>query len=839
MTELRVTASAIDPNEETQKPSLLSPNGAPTATPRADEGLGEDGSQVSYTPRTTMDEASFNAMEANIEEELQRAMEVDQILDKIDSSMVRLDKVKASVIKRRVAESDFLTQVEAARDVLQIALQGDKLQLDAIYGGQCVRIGKLRYMLETISLSDMYKQDQRWKHIQARVESVESVLQELGTYKKWVPPVPTVSSGVARQGSIARGGSTAEMIEMDRAVIIPTLSGVWDDISQIELEAWNFLKNQVDEFGGFQVMQNGKDVEIFVGEDVKGRFLFDEKTLEFKGTLNEEEVVITVGDEEIKFSNGGMWEKRPVDIAGVWDKCISEEDLTPIRITVSQKGKKITARAPGDGGFTLEGKISGETIHVSQGEQEEQEEGETDSKTANALETGKIDETSRNIMWQDGSVWCKRPKIDVEGTWDEAIGTGSYNKGMILTMTGSEVSSNHVTLKGKGSVNDEAEISFNFEKLGETAAQYDGEHKIVWADGIVWERRTQDVTEPVNVLEDKDIPEWRRKEGFGPLRRSFYLDPLVEDNDAPEMPDLFTHPQDGHADAKDGHADAKDGNANSKDGNANSKDGNANSKDGNANSKDGNADAKDGKDAAEIPDQFWKNEASTGHTQKAFSSAYEGFAQRIDEISSLEEVLAAQKGPGITLPQNWMVWMVHRVFLNDPSLTTLSFSNMEMPNSKDEQRVGPKLMESLKHNTYLENLELQNSSMLSDLAKPLSAALRVNTTLKSLNLEGNSLDANGLLLIADAMTENDGLEILKVQHQKCGTVGVQVEEKFSEALKKNKTLVKLGIQLSNPHHRDQIDRKLMRNIETRRKKRHAARASTAAASGASTEENKK
>lgn len=169
-----------------------------------------------------------------------------------------------------------------------------------------------------------------------------------------------------------------------------------------------------------------------------------------------------------------------------------------------------------------------------------------------------------------------------------------------------------------------------------------------------------------------------------------------------------------------------------------------------------------------------------------------------------------------------MIWMVHRVYLNDPSVTTLSFSNMDMPNSRDELRVGPKLMESLKHNTYLENLELQNCNMQSDLSRSLGEALRVNTTLKSLNLEGNALDANGLLLIAESMSVNNGLEILKIQHQRSGTVGVQVEEKFSEALMKNKTLVKLGIQLSNPHHRDQIDRKLMRNIEVRRRKRQAA-----------------
>merc|ERR1711915_164215 len=280
---------------------------------------------------------------------------------------------------------------------------------------------------------------------------------------------------------------------------------------------------------------------------------------------------------------------------------------------------------------------------------------------------------------------------------------------------------------------------------------------MIWADGTYWERRERVACTPKNVMDLEGVPEWRKKEGYGPLRRSFYLDPLESEADAHELPDLF-----------------------------------------------------------------YKNDKSTGETQGAFNSAYENFCKKIDEIASLEEILQVQKGPGIKLPQNWMIIMVHRVFLNDPTLETLDFSNMDVPCSRDEKRVVPKLFKALETNTYLENLELQNCHLQPGETQVLANSLRVNKTLKSLNLEGNALDAQSLLHIADAMQENKGLEILKVQHQKGRAPGVQVEERFSDAIRQNDTLIKLGIQISQPNHRDVIDRKLMKNNDTKRRKRLAA-----------------
>lgn len=42
-------------------------------------------------------------------------------------------------------------------------------------------------------------------------------------------------------------------------------------------------------------------------------------------------------------------------------------------------------------------------------------------------------------------------------------------------------------------------------------------------------------------------------------------------------------------------------------------------------------------------------------------------------------------------PFDWMIWMVHRVYLNDPTLKELNFSGMQMPRPQDCLVIAPKL----------------------------------------------------------------------------------------------------------------------------------------------------
>ena len=46
---------------------------------------------------------------------------------------------------------------------------------------------------------------------------------------------------------------------------------------------------------------------------------------------------------------------------------------------------------------------------------------------------------------------------------------------------------------------------------------------------------------------------------------------------------------------------------------------------------------------------------------------------------SLESLAAAPKPDKRKQLGTWMIWMVHRVYLNDPTLDTFDFTNLQMP----------------------------------------------------------------------------------------------------------------------------------------------------------------
>merc|ERR1712232_1106475 len=93
---------------------------------------------------------------------------------------------------------------------------------------------------------------------------------------------------------------------------------------------------------------------------------------------------------------------------------------------------------------------------------------------------------------------------------------------------------------------------------------------------------------------------------------------------------------------------------------------------------------------------------------------------------------------------DWMVWMVHRAHLNDPTLTDFNFSNMQMPLPHQEPRVSPKLMKALERNTYISTLSLQNSNMQKPDGMTMAQSLKENKTLVNLNIESNNLDSTSI-----------------------------------------------------------------------------------------------
>lgn len=171
---------------------------------------------------------------------------------------------------------------------------------------------------------------------------------------------------------------------------------------------------------------------------------------------------------------------------------------------------------------------------------------------------------------------------------------------------------------------------------------------------------------------------------------------------------------------------------------------------------------------------------------------------------------------------SWMLWMVHRVALNDPTLLVLDFSGFPLPTPDEEPRIGPKLFIALGRNTHLKELRLRFSNVFGDAqARSLAASLAQNQTLRLLDIGANHLKGWDMEAIFEALTTNQSLEELSCGRQLEGeAAGSDAYKVLASALQQNRSLKKLGLELSHPHWRDQICRSLVRNREVARRLRY-------------------
>jgi len=203
------------------------------------------------------------------------------------------------------------------------------------------------------------------------------------------------------------------------------------------------------------------------------------------------------------------------------------------------------------------------------------------------------------------------------------------------------------------------------------------------------------------------------------------------------------------------------------------------------------------------------------------SGVNQKFAALIEEITDIADLVSEPtKNDNLG---DWMIWMVHRAWLNDPSLTDFNFSNKWMPAPHVEPRIAPKLMKAMEHNTHILSLQLANSNMMKPQGHELADALKHNTTLQILNIETNALDSDGLRHIAAAINENpdSSLEQLRFNNQKSlgAYFGRPVEQAFAEMLEKNVRITKIGFSCNDAHWRLMIDRAILRNTDAARRRR--------------------
>merc|ERR1712232_841981 len=85
------------------------------------------------------------------------------------------------------------------------------------------------------------------------------------------------------------------------------------------------------------------------------------------------------------------------------------------------------------------------------------------------------------------------------------------------------------------------------------------------------------------------------------------------------------------------------------------------------------------------------------------------FAEHLEQVKDITEML--EEPPRHLRLTDWLMWMVHRAWLNDPTLTCFDFSSVKMPLPHNEPRIAPKLTEALAKNTYITSALLPDSNM--------------------------------------------------------------------------------------------------------------------------------
>jgi len=105
---------------------------------------------------------------------------IERLADLVDQAL--------QVIQKQSRETDLMKKAESIRDGLDLAVSGDKHALSRVFAANgCERIGRLRLVIDTVRLEGPYRKDPRWLHLTSVCETIENILEEMGTFRNWRP----------------------------------------------------------------------------------------------------------------------------------------------------------------------------------------------------------------------------------------------------------------------------------------------------------------------------------------------------------------------------------------------------------------------------------------------------------------------------------------------------------------------------------------------------------------------------------------------------------------------------------------------------------------------------
>lgn len=210
---------------------------------------------------------------------------------------------------------------------------------------------------------------------------------------------------------------------------------------------------------------------------------------------------------------------------------------------------------------------------------------------------------------------------------------------------------------------------------------------------------------------------------------------------------------------------------------------------------------------------------ASGTLKSSIDGADESFASALQDIGDLSSM---PPQPSRTLERRkWLFWIAHRVWLGDPTLSTLNLSGQSLPLPESEPRITTKLFKALVADTSVKNLDLSSCSLNNVHATFLGEVLRNNTCLSMLNIDNNNFDSESMEILARSIKSNprSALTTFFCKEMKGGTTdfGRNADKAMAEMMEENEKIVQMTYVCGDLHLKCIIDECLQKNADVFRR----------------------
>jgi len=153
---------------------------------------------------------------------------------------------------------------------------------------------------------------------------------------------------------------------------------------------------------------------------------------------------------------------------------------------------------------------------------------------------------------------------------------------------------------------------------------------------------------------------------------------------------------------------------------------------------------------------------------------------------------------------------------NDKKMDKVNLNNVYV---KEEQFL--EIFDALRHNETLLDLSMANTTLGDFAAANLACSLEDNKTLEKLNIESNNISPQTLIKIFEAANAQQVVTEIKASNQQAHFLGNKVEMAITQAIEKNKSILKVGLHFEFGDCRNRVAVQLQKNLDRVRLRRLA------------------